>query len=209
MENISTHSSKAASCNLSTTTKKPRFVKNRFADLKIKISKKKENASEASEKASNLNDEKTKKLSLDKAKAMIDKDLDNDHLLIKIIDKYNFERYLQDIMSKEGDFDLQKDENPEVEFGTGNESNYSETSQEFFKKFRKFNDHERKGLLKQLKPSNGFIKASQEVMIVPNPIAFVNKDGGMQRTINLKYIKAFLIIFLPCFFVLLFSNLGF
>lgn len=181
MENLSTHSSKAVS---NTAIKKPKFVKNRFTELKIKINKKKESTSEASAKAANLNDEKTKKLNLDKTKAMIDKDLDNDKLLIKIIDNHTIYNYLDDFFYRSGDFDLEKDEQSD-NLGTENAKNFSETSQEFFKKFRKFNDHTRKGLLKQLTPSNGFIKASQEVMIVPNPIAFVNKSGE-SGTINLK-----------------------
>ena len=181
MEHLSTYSSKAVS---SMTKKKPKFVKNRFTDLKIKINKMKAGASEISEKASNLNNEKNKKLNLDKAKEMIDKDLDNDNLLIKIIDNHNIYNHLDDFFYKTGDFDLEKDEVID-EFGIENAKNFSETSQEFFKKFRKFNDHTRKGLLKQLTPSNGFIKASQEVIIVPNPIAFVGKSVN-NWTINLK-----------------------
>lgn len=182
MEHLSTHSSKAVS-NLS--IKKPKFVKNRFTDLKIKINKKKENASEMTERSTFINNEKTKKMNLDKAKEMIDKDLDNDKLLIKIIDNHAIYDYLDDLFYKSGDFDLEKDEVVE-DYGTENVKNFSETSKEFFKKFRKFNDHTRKGLLKQLTPSNGFIKASQEVMIVPNPIAFINKSGD-HGAINLKY----------------------
>jgi len=181
MEQLSTNSIKTASLS---RKKSSRFVKNRFTDLTLKINKKKEGESVLIPKANIIHDEKLKKVNLDKTKALIDKDLDNDKLLIKIIDNHTIYNYLDDFFYRSGEFDIEKDEAVE-ESGTENVKNISETSQEFFKKFRKFNDHTRKGLLKQMTPSNGFIKASQEGMIVPNPIAFINKTGEY-GSINLK-----------------------
>lgn len=179
MEHLSTHSSKTTNLG---KKKNVRFVKNRFTDLKIKITKKNDNQSDMSQLP--VNDERYRKLNLDKAKANIDKDLDNDPLLIKMINYQGVYDHLDDLFNKSGEFKITNQENLD-ESVHENVKNFSETSQEFFKKFRKFNENTRKGLLKQITPSNGFIRAAQEVMIVPNPIAFINKNG-YQGSINLK-----------------------
>jgi hypothetical protein len=161
--------------------KSVKFVKNRFTDLKIKIAKKKENQGEVVHLK--VKEEKKKKSNLDKDKGCIDKDLNNDNLLIKMINYKDVIDNINDLFNKSGEFKMTDQEN--LDESSDNIKNFSETSQEFFKKFRKFNENTRKGLLKQITPSNGFIKAAHEYMIVPNPIAFVNKSG-YQGSVNLK-----------------------
>lgn len=162
-----------------------KFAKNKFTELKIKMSKKQTSEAKSPSEIDPLNEENRKKLLLDKTKELVEKEISNDKLLIKIIDNNTIYNHLDDLFYKSGDFDLEK-ETVEDELHSSNRKGISETSADFFKKFRKFNENTRKGLLKHMTPTNGFIKATDEYMIVPNPIAFMCRNGN-PNTIDLKY----------------------
>ncbi len=161
-----------------------KFAKNKFTELKIKMSKKQQIEKKNSVILDPIDEENRKKLLLDKTKVIVDKEISNDKLLIKIIDNNTIYNQLDDLFYKSGDFDLEKDL-VEDENSANSKKGISETSGDFFKKFRKFNENTRKGLLKHMTPTNGFIKATDQYMIVPNPIAFICKNGN-PNAIDLK-----------------------
>lgn len=163
---------------------KKKSSKNKFTELKNRIAKKKEAELTKSGKIKPISEENQQKMTLDKAKSIIDKELNNDNLMIKIIDNNTIYNSLDDFYYKCGDFDLNRDSREEEE-NNEIEKNINETHSGFFAKFKNYKSNCRKGLLKSITPSIGFIKASSDLMIVPNPIGLINKNNE-HSTINLK-----------------------
>jgi hypothetical protein len=174
--------SRSTKSNSSITNKKS--IKNKFTDLKNRIVKKKEEELAKSGKLKPISGEIQEKMTLDNAKILIDKELNNDKLLIKIIDNNAIYNSLDDFYYKSGDFDI-KVSQKENENMNEVERNINENHSGFFNKFKNYKINCRKGLLKSITPSIGFIKASSELMIVPNPIGLISKNQE-PTTLNLK-----------------------
>ena len=163
---------------------KKKLTKNKFTDLKLRIAKKMEAEAAKSGKNKPVSQENQQKITLDKAKSIIDKELNNDNLMIKIIDNNTVYDCLDDFFYKCGDFDLTNDDKEDENYNEI-ERNINETHNGFFTKFKNFKNNTRKGLLKSITPSMGFIKASSELMVVPNPIGLITKNRD-PTTVNLK-----------------------
>jgi hypothetical protein len=172
-----------SSVSNSSTTKK-KSIKNKFTELKNRIAKKKEEELAKSGKLIPEKEENKQKMTLDKAKILIDKELNNDNLMIKIIDNNTINNSLDDYYYRSGDFEIKTKEKNHENLDKL-ERNINETHSGFFKAFKNYKPNCRKGLLKSITPSIGFIKASSELMIVPNPIGLMNK-GRDPTTLNLK-----------------------
>lgn len=185
MENFTTNNSKQY---ISPKKKSLKFAKNRFTDMTNKIQKKHKISSENEDKNKDENEEENKKkLFLDKIKISADKETSNETLLLKILDNQSVYDYIDNFFYRQGTFDIDKEKHEEFYNNDNDEEklNASESSSEFFKKFKSFHNDIRKGIIKTLNPSIGFIEGTSDTMIVPNPIGLISKNGE-NNIINLK-----------------------
>jgi len=156
-----------------TNTKKP-IKFGRFTEMKSKYNKK-GNENTEKEEDSDINEvEKLKKELNENDLRMIEGELDNQELLLKVIDNNNVNAHVEEFFSrenveeKEARVEAEKVEEPPKQ---------DETLDEFWKKYKNFNDTVRKGNMKNLTPCYGFIKSSQDNFLIPNPIGLFNKHG--------------------------------
>jgi hypothetical protein len=116
----------------------------------------------------------------------------NNRLLVDVLNA-NEDILNPDNCDTEGDMDTfyvsdkLKDRNFEKKKRLFKETKYSapESYSDFFFKYKNFAEITRKGTLKKMTPSYGFIKATNEHMLVPNPIGLVKRKGEDHK-INLK-----------------------
>lgn len=158
------------------TKGKFKFAKMRFTEMKTKYSNKKSNDVAEKQEEKDLNEvEKLKKELNENDLKIIESELNNEELLLKVIDNNNVNDHIEEFFSaerikdeKEGENIAQIDETPKLE----------ETLDEFWKKYRNFNDTVRKGNMKNMTPCYGFIKSSQDNFLIPNPIGLFNRFGN-------------------------------
>jgi hypothetical protein len=158
------------------TKKQFKFAKMRFTEMKTKNNKKNNETSEKQEDSDINEAEKIKRELNEKDLKIIEGELDNQELLLKVIDNINVSEHVDEFFSRElrlkeeregKDNAQQNDEPLKVE----------ETLDEFWKKYKNFNDTVRKGNIKNMTPCYGFIKSSQDNFLIPNPIGLFNKHG--------------------------------
>lgn len=168
-----------------TSKKNFKYAKMRFTELKSKIVKKTPNEAEKSEdKTDNKENEKLKKIMKDKEIYQIENELDNKRLLLKVMDSDSVTDHIDDFFSREANRNTNQDkegakiEEIQVTYNEDlNKKEGVETLDEFWKKYRNFNDTVRKGNMKIMTPSYGFIKSSQENFLIPNPIGLLSRNG--------------------------------
>jgi len=170
-----------------------KFAKMRFTELKNKFVKKTNSEAKESEDKSDPKEvEKLKKQIRDKEIYQIEGELDNKKLLLQVMDSdavtdFVDEFYSRERMKNNQDKDGSKtDENP-VTYIEEAKKESIETLDEFWKKYRNYNDTVRKGNMKIMTPSYGFIKSSQENFLIPNPIGLLSRHGE-NNSIALRYI---------------------
>ncbi len=59
--------------------------------------------------------------------------------------------------------------------------------EEFFKKYHEYTELQRKGMLNKLTPSYAFIKATEEHLLIPNPLGLLKRQGEKSE-LSLKYV---------------------
>lgn len=164
--------------NTTSGKKTNNFVKMRFTDLNNKIDKKTtQDSLKINDKIDTTEIEKSKKLNQEKQIYQIESDLDNKQLLLKVIDTHSVLDHLDDYFSKEGNKPFE-DDKLQYENMTNDDQNKNkefENLDEFWKKYRNFNDTIRKGKIKLSTPAYGFIKSCQENSLIPNPVGLVNR----------------------------------
>ena len=165
--------------NIHNTTKMKKsnnFAKMRFTDLNNKIEKKTaQDSLKINEKIDTTENEKSKKLNHEKQIYQIESDLDNKQLLLKVIDTHSVLDHLDDYFTKEGNKTFEDDKIQNEYNDDPNKNKQFENLDEFWKKYRNFNDTIRKGKVKLSTPAYGFIKSCQENSLIPNPVGFVNR----------------------------------
>lgn len=157
-----------------------KFAKMRFTDLKNKLVKKSHiDAEKLEDKTDNKVNEKLKKQIREKEIYQIESELDNKKLLLKIFNTEAVVDYLDEYFSKDGDkpdsYRQSEDHGLNVNYEES-KKNEPETLDEFWKKYKNYNDTIRKGLIKNMTPSYGFIKASVDNFLVPNPLGLLKKN---------------------------------
>lgn len=173
-----------------------KFAKMRFTELKSKIQKKTTNETDKSseDKTENNENEKLKKIMRDKEIYSIENELDNKRLLLKVMDTDIVTDHIDEFFSREGQRNNQQEnegskieENPVTYNEEPMKKEVVESLDEFWKKYRNFNDTVRKGNMKVMTPSYGFIKSSQENFLIPNPIGLLSRQGE-NDSISLRYV---------------------
>lgn len=168
------------------TKKQFKFAKMRFTEMKTKFSTKKNNENTEKQEEKDINEvEKLKKELNENDLKIIESELDNEELLLKVIDNNNVNEHVEDFFSRER---LSKEEKEGAENNAQVEEppKVEETLDEFWKKYKNFNDTVRKGNMKNMTPCYGFIKSSQDNFLIPNPIGLFNRHGH-NDSISLRY----------------------
>lgn len=181
-----------------------KFAKMRFTELKNKFDFKKINinAEKTDEKTDAKENEKMKKQMKEKEISQIENELDNKKLLLKVLDSETVTDHLDDFFSKDRLKNHPEAHNKHEDnyFGYSideNKKDNYETLDEFWKKYRNFNDITRKGMIKNMTPSFGFIKSCQDNCLIPNPIGLPNKYGE-HDTVSLKYLIVYMFFVFVC-----------
>ncbi len=172
-----------------------KFAKMRFTELKTKLVTKTPIEAEKSEdKSDSKENEKHKKIIRDKEINQIENELDNKKLLLKIMDSKAVKDHVEETFFSEVQRNNQQDKDgakTEENYITYNEESAKketvETLNEFWKKYKNFNETVRKGNIKLMTPSYGFIKSSKENFLIPNPIGLLSRHGE-NDSISLKYV---------------------
>jgi len=169
-----------------------KFAKMRFTDLKNKIVKKTNiDAEKSEEKVDSKEAEKFKKQLQENEMHQIENELDNKKLLLQVMDSESVTEHIDDYFTRDRILRSQQIDKDGVikteellgqviineEIKKEKEALIRETLDEFWKKYRSFNDTNRKGNMKVMTPSYGFIKSSQENLLIPNPIGLLNRNG--------------------------------
>ena len=163
-----------------------KYAKMRFTELKSKITNKTTTEAEKTneDKTDVKVNEKIKKVLRDKEIYQIDNELDDQRLLLKVMDSDSVTDHIEEFFSRESQGISQQDkdggkteENPVTYNEELTKKEAFETLDEFWKKYRNFNDTVRKGKLKVMTPSYGFIKSSQDNFLIPNPIGLLSRNG--------------------------------
>jgi len=166
------------------TKKQFKFAKMRFTEMKSKYNKKSNEITEKQEDSDINEAEKLKRELNEKDLKIIEGELDNQELLLKVIDNNNVSEHVDDFFSREQRLKEEK-ENGEIPQQIEEPLRVEETLDEFWKKYKNFNDTVRKGNMKNMTPCYGFIKSSQDNFLIPNPIGLFNKHGN-SNSISLR-----------------------
>lgn len=187
--------------NVNQTGKKNfKYAKMRFTELKSKIIKKPIIEAEKSEDKTDIKEnEKLKKIMREKEIYQIENELDNKRLLLKVMDSDSVTDHIEEFFSREAHRNslqekeaAKSDENPVTYNDESAKKEAVETLNEFWKKYRNFNDIVRKGNMKVMTPSYGFIRSSKENFLIPNPIGLLSRNGE-NDSITLRYFEFFVL----------------
>jgi hypothetical protein len=154
-----------------------KFAKMRFTTEMTTKYNKKNNESIEKQEESDINEaEKIKKELNEKDLKIIEGELDNQELLLKVIDNINVSEHVDEFFSREQKMREEKERKDNVQ-QIDEPTKVNETLDEFWKKYKNFNDTVRKGNIKNMTPCYGFIRSSQDNFLIPNPIGLFNKHG--------------------------------
>ena len=158
------------------TNNKKQIKFGRFTEMKSKYTAKgKENTEKKDD--DDINEiEKLKKELNEKDLKIIEGELDNQELLLKIFNNNNVNDHMEEFFGRDRIKEEKEGESSNAEVKEI-PPKANETLDEFWKKYKNFNDTVRKGNMKNLTPCYGFIKSSQDNFLIPNPIGLFNKHG--------------------------------